>query len=181
MHAYASLLLLMCTVLLITIILIRRLHHFHRRRNVRIRARSSTGEEFIIVFLYMHMHLLIHIPLLLSIFLSSTIGASITTTDTETIFLPIFYSGCISMQRYWSPLRYSFLRTLFLLAADYVVIHNAHTIALLLHDDCTTIARLLRNIRPPSYSPCVCHTTYNVWSWQYREKAKVHCSTFPPS
>jgi len=26
--------------------------------------------------------------------------------------------GCISMQRYWSPLRYSFLRTLFLLAAD---------------------------------------------------------------
>jgi len=30
--------------------------------------------------------------------------------------------GCISMQRYWSSLRYSFLRTLFLLAADYVVI-----------------------------------------------------------
>ena len=26
--------------------------------------------------------------------------------------------GCISMQRYWSSLRYSFLRTLFLLAAD---------------------------------------------------------------
>ena len=31
--------------------------------------------------------------------------------------------GCISVQRYWSSLRYSFLRTLFLLAADYVVIH----------------------------------------------------------
>jgi len=30
--------------------------------------------------------------------------------------------GCISMQRYWSSLRFSFLRTLFLLAADYVVI-----------------------------------------------------------
>jgi len=27
-------------------------------------------------------------------------------------------NGCISMQRYWSSLRYSFLRTLFLLAAD---------------------------------------------------------------
>ena len=28
------------------------------------------------------------------------------------------------MQRYWSSLRYSFLRTLFLLAADYVVIQR---------------------------------------------------------
>jgi len=31
-----------------------------------------------------------------------------------------FIYGCISMQRYWSSLRYSFLRALFLLAADYV-------------------------------------------------------------
>ena len=36
----------------------------------------------------------------------------------------LFTSGCISMQRYWSSLRYSFLRTLFLLAADYVVIQH---------------------------------------------------------
>ena len=28
------------------------------------------------------------------------------------------------MQRYWSSLRYSFLRTLFLLAADYIVIQR---------------------------------------------------------
>ena len=34
-------------------------------------------------------------------------------------------SGCISMQRYWSSLRYSFLRTLFLLAADYVSISRS--------------------------------------------------------
>jgi len=33
-------------------------------------------------------------------------------------------NGCISMQRYWSSLRFSFLRTLFLLAADYVVIQR---------------------------------------------------------
>jgi len=31
------------------------------------------------------------------------------------------------MQRYWSSLRYSFLRTLFLLAADYVVILSRST------------------------------------------------------
>ena len=30
----------------------------------------------------------------------------------------LFVYGCISMQRYWSSLRYSILRTLFLLAAD---------------------------------------------------------------
>ena len=36
----------------------------------------------------------------------------------------VMYSGCISMQRYWSSLRYSFLRTLILLAADYVVIQR---------------------------------------------------------
>jgi len=28
--------------------------------------------------------------------------------------------------------------------------------------DCDTIARLLRNTRPPSDLPCVCHTPYNI-------------------
>jgi len=48
------------------------------------------------------------------------VGAVITIVTLRAAVRNNLY-GCISMQRYWSSLRYSFLKTLFLLAADYVV------------------------------------------------------------
>jgi len=38
----------------------------------------------------------------------------------------IYKYGCISMQRYWSSLRHSFLRTLFLLTAEFFAIQQLH-------------------------------------------------------
>ena len=74
------------------------------------RHRPSPAAHTLYMYLYIRTSLSFSLPPL-------SLSLSLSLSLCMYACMHIYY-GCIAMQRYWSPLWYSFLRTLFLLAAD---------------------------------------------------------------